>query len=207
MGRFRASRDVPLPYPVPASSDENLADQTAKQPNGTPVLDSSAPLSAQQSSQLRPVASHASGTDLEAAASPAGETRQRRKTVTIESPVVRAFSRVGTALHSAHAQDFERRRRPELGQGLGKDIDEDGDDDDEDEDDDRSTDSEVDISGAALVNKRRRDGGLYDEEADSDSVESPLSGLQRRDPAGSVHDREEEDVSDHHIASGDGRKD
>jgi hypothetical protein len=45
--------------------------------------------------------------------------------------VMKAFSRVGTLLHKAHTEDFERRRRPEAGKHVGSD-DEDDDDDEHD---------------------------------------------------------------------------
>jgi len=45
--------------------------------------------------------------------------------------MVRGLSRVGTMLHAAHAQDFERKRRPEVG---AKDAADDDTDEEEEED-------------------------------------------------------------------------
>lgn len=51
------------------------------------------------------------------------------------SPMIRAITRVGTLLHAAHAQDFERRRKPELGKTAeGEDMEDEDDDSDEDND-------------------------------------------------------------------------
>ncbi|KAF1346085.1 hypothetical protein BDV97DRAFT_372078 [Delphinella strobiligena] len=135
-------------------------------------------------------ASHASGADIEQAGSPAGSARQRKKTVPAESPVVRAFSRVGTMLHSAHAQDFERRRRPELGSRAADNIGEaDDDDDDDDDDGDGSSDSDTEAVGAVLANRRRHRqeqgiDGPYDE------------GLERNQTVG------EEDEGDDEVSDG-----
>lgn len=53
---------------------------------------------------------------------------------------MRAFSRVGTILHAAHAQDFERRRRPELGRDESGVMDEDDEDDHDDTSDEEAED-------------------------------------------------------------------
>ena len=45
---------------------------------------------------------------------------------------------MGTALRTAHYQDFEKKKKPELGDTVAKDDDS---DDDEDADDDRETES------------------------------------------------------------------
>lgn len=129
-------------------------------PNGAPDEESQTAPAPTTPGRLEPVASHTSGVDAQGRTSGA---RQRRKTTTTESPVVRAFSRVGTILHSAHAQDFERRRRPELGQAIGKDIGE----EDDDEDEDATTDSEAEEVGAAVEERRRQKDGL-------DGVQDPI---------------------------------
>lgn len=120
---FRASRDVPLPYDIPAPAtaldgapeDVQLQDQ---QQAGTPFM---APVDVEHGtpsmSSMRP--------------------RHRRPSVGI--------SRVGTIVASAHAQDFERRRLPTYlsSASVGQDMAH-GDDDSTDEDDeaDLSTDED-----------------------------------------------------------------
>lgn len=164
VGRFRASRDIPLPYEIPSSSEDSIANkpESAETNGRTSATMDEEPQARQHEQGLThpdPTASHASGADIEQAGSPAGESRQRKKTVSAESPMVRAFSRVGTILHSAHAQDFERRRRPELGSKAADNIGE-ADDDDDDNDGDGSSDSDTDAVGAVLANRRRHQQGI-----------------------------------------------
>lgn len=177
VGRFRASRDVPLPYEVSGSVDQDRlhADLSIREHEGLMTshdIESQAPVPHEESMNLAPTRSHTSGANIEPATG-SGETRQRRKTGTSESPVVRAFSRMGTLLHSAHAQDFERRRRPELGQAIGKDIRED--DVDDDDDDEVSTDSEAEAVGAAL--KRQQLQGPDTEAANDGNDNNDGEGL------------------------------
>ena len=107
VGRFRASRDVPLPYdmamPSPSAVEESR-DQFADQ------------MGSAEAGRLRPTESHvASGAqvtpDVSQAAS--GSLRRRQGSATaIPSPMQRGIARVGTIMTEAHAQDFERKRRP-----------------------------------------------------------------------------------------------
>lgn len=133
VGRFRASRDVPLPYEtqqttsVPAGLQDHLPQRernsgdrerhisdTSRTTTHTDVEAQNAdttPLSQGQS--------QTSGADLgrqaTAASSVASTLRWRRRTPE-PSPLIVGLQRVGTALHLAHAQDFERKRKPELGE-------------------------------------------------------------------------------------------
>ncbi|KAL4925165.1 EXS family-domain-containing protein [Aspergillus undulatus] len=85
---FRASRDVPLPYAVP-SADGQVEVQ--------PPEPTQAPHEAQPS----------------LAVSPGGDLEQATPSTPRASLRPRALSRVGTMVASAHAQDFQRKRRPE----------------------------------------------------------------------------------------------
>ena len=107
VGRFRASRDVPLPYDIPMPSPsavEESRDYFASHMDGT------------GSGQLHPTVSHmASGAqvapDLTQPAS--GSLRRRQgSTEAMPSPMQRGIARVATIMTEAHAQDFERKRRP-----------------------------------------------------------------------------------------------
>ena len=102
VGRFRASRDVPLPYeitpPTPPSPEETSV-------HG-PVEGQTAPSPAWYSpSQV------ATTSNLEAQPS-AGSSLRRRGAVPHNTPIQRGIARVGTMMGEAHAQDFERKRRP-----------------------------------------------------------------------------------------------
>jgi xenotropic and polytropic retrovirus receptor 1 len=89
VGRFRASRDVPLPYSLETSPRESE--------------DSRRPTEGQS----------ATGADVEQAESGAsGSLRLRRtRTPAATTPVTRGLRRMGTIINEAHAQDFERRNR------------------------------------------------------------------------------------------------
>jgi hypothetical protein len=94
VARFKASRDVPLPYSIHTSSDEDDRPESATEENHvhiTPTL-----------SRNR---SH-TGTALEAQTMDGGSLRRR------PTPV-RTFTKV---LADAHTQDFEKRRKPGKGE-------------------------------------------------------------------------------------------
>ena len=126
--RFRASRDIPLPYsipPSPSQSDESR--DTAQHRHHTPIQAST-------------------GVDVEAAPSPSAPSplRQRRSRTSPLSPP-RGLQRVGTIIHAAHAQDFERKKRPRFVDGQNSDGDDRHDDDDSTDDDegDAAADGEM----------------------------------------------------------------
>lgn len=108
VGRFRASRDVPLPYDLPSPVEERLQDvpeedhehvrpTQTRSNTGTPYT--------------------ATGADLESVLSqPASGSLRRRQTVDSGTPIQRGIARVGTIMNEAHVQDFERKRRPGLGE-------------------------------------------------------------------------------------------
>jgi len=79
VGRFRASRDVPLPFEVVPDEETSV--------------------------EPEPLVRIATGSDR---SRPSPSMRLRKAAE--HSPLVRGLSRVGSVLHLAHAQDFERRR-------------------------------------------------------------------------------------------------
>ncbi|KAL8688103.1 MAG: hypothetical protein Q9218_005904 [Villophora microphyllina] len=107
VGRFRASRDVPLPYEIPSPTPsiiEESRDQFTAHQDGASL------------GQLDPTPSHMTsgaqvGPDLTQPAS--GSLRRRQNTPTMAgTPIQRGIARVGTMMNQAHAQDFERKRKP-----------------------------------------------------------------------------------------------
>jgi len=135
VGRFRASRDIPLPYetapstPIPAGLQDHVPQRERRSDShGRPLSTRSRPtasadIEAQPSdtTPLSATASRASGADISrqatAGSSVGSSLRWRREPR--PSPLFLGLQRVGTALHVAHAQDFERKRRPELGEAEG----------------------------------------------------------------------------------------
>ncbi|KAJ9622551.1 Xenotropic and polytropic retrovirus receptor 1 [Knufia peltigerae] len=138
VGKFRASRDIPLPYEItesPEVTGKLVSPEDARRAPGTPAT-------------IGQADGHvATGADLERQSTRDSSLRLRKsKTPSGGAPLtpgMQALRRVGTVIASAHAQDFQKRRRPETeSQGLvddeasyaegGADSDE---EDEEDEDD------------------------------------------------------------------------
>ena len=115
VGRFRASRDVPLPYAI-ASSETASIDEYQ-----TPDIHGQAQPSPRPHHGLGPrpdISRAATGASLENAPDTpvSGSLRRRPIAHTGATPVQRGMARVGTIMTQAHAQDFERKRRPGLEQ-------------------------------------------------------------------------------------------
>jgi hypothetical protein len=150
----RASRDIPLPYPINAESQENLLRKADEDNILDPQHGGVAPgsldghtspdrASRANRTPLRPAttaeehlsrhASRTTGTDLErglAAANKTPSLRHRPRDTNTDSPITRALRRAGSTILSAHAQDYERKRKPgdldEASEGEGS-SDSDGD--------------------------------------------------------------------------------
>lgn len=144
VGRFRASRDIPLPYetvqptPIPAGLQDHIPQRERRsgEPRERPFSDASrtttqTDIEAQvaDTTPLSQPQSKTSGTDISRQAT-AGSSRPptlrwRSRKSPEPSPLILGLQRVGTALHVAHAQDFERKRKPELGEAEDSDEGED----------------------------------------------------------------------------------
>ena len=102
VGRFRASRDVPLPYdimtPSPSTPEEHEP-QTHPSPDRhrhPPPFQASPSIGSSSNLEAQP---------------PSGSLRRRQ---TNNTPIQRGMARVGTVIAQAHAQDFEKKRRPDV---------------------------------------------------------------------------------------------
>ncbi|KIW29369.1 uncharacterized protein PV07_05187 [Cladophialophora immunda] len=111
VGKFRASRDIPLPYDIPDSRMVSPV-QKRQTPTTPPPTE--------------PEEHVATGVDLESLPSLDASLRQRRPPATPRTPAMRALQRVGTIIGTAHAQDFERRRKPPEDENVGPDDEGDG---------------------------------------------------------------------------------
>jgi xenotropic and polytropic retrovirus receptor 1 len=137
VGRFRASRDVPLPYSL--ESSRRASEESAHQVEGQSTT----------------------GADLEQNSSNiSGSLRLRRSRVqAATTPVSRGLHRVGTMINQAHAQDFERKNRAGI---VGKDSadgpahrnDDSSDDDDDDDDDENDNPRDEDIEVEDVLEAR-----------------------------------------------------
>jgi len=135
VGRFRASRDAPLPYEVESLSTPTLTSESGHEATPQDQQEQHVifhtPAEPTHGALSSPIPAQTSGADIERVSShpiTAAESLRRRRTQTPTSPWNRALTRVGTLLHTAHAQDFERKRRPE-------DVVDDDDDEEEGESD------------------------------------------------------------------------
>ncbi|KAH0840478.1 putative signal transduction protein Syg1 [Fonsecaea pedrosoi] len=98
VGKFRASRDIPLPYDIP---DSRMVSPTQRRQTPTTPR------------PTEPEEHIATGVDLESVPSLDASLRQRRSPGMPRTPAMRALQRMGTIIGTAHAQDFERRRKPD----------------------------------------------------------------------------------------------
>jgi xenotropic and polytropic retrovirus receptor 1 len=130
VGRFRASRDVPLPYSLETS--RRASEESSHRVEG-------------QSTTAVDLEQNASNTS--------GSLRLRRtRAQAATTPVSRGLHRVGTMINQAHAQDFERKNRAGI---VGKDSEDrpanrtddssDEDDDDDDDQNDNPRDEDVEV--------------------------------------------------------------
>ena len=129
VGRFRASRDVPLPYEI-ASPTPSTPEEEEPQSHPSPEQHRRpAPFQASPSS---------AGTSSNLEAQPQSGSLRRRQNLS-NTPIQRGIARVGTIMTQAHAQDFERKRRPDVPEsaspyhGARTDAVESSDDEDEEE--------------------------------------------------------------------------
>jgi hypothetical protein len=182
VGRFRASRDVPLPYEI---EDEENRDMLLKTPED---LVHAAGID-QASQDLHPSirraqtsqrilhdcdsrdGTRASATDVEHGhlASGAASIRRRRPSLT-NSPIARAFRQAGNTMRSAHAQDYERRRKPE-NESVATDAAKDDDDDDISSDSDDDTGRQQPRGARHHVERERRNSSDEDGSRDMEEAE------------------------------------
>lgn len=105
VGRFRASRDVPLPYDIMTPTSSTPGEEEEPQSHPSPEQRRRpGPFQAPPSS---------AGTSSNLEAQPQTGSLRRRQTPT-NTPIQRGIARVGTIMTQAHAQDFERKRRPDV---------------------------------------------------------------------------------------------
>jgi len=165
VGRFRASRDVPLPYEVPSASTSTLDAPTITTTTHQPPdnhRQQQTPAGQGRPSEHASRSHASSGADLERAAisNTASSTLRQRRTPQETTPVPRGIARMGTIMAQAHAQDFERKRRPDgVRDGIvGKDGDGDGDgvasSDEEEDEEDRETEQDV-LDAQGLLERHR----------------------------------------------------
>ena len=164
VGRFRASRDVPLPYEIPTEDQqENEVGDDLRSSHPEQEV----PLDSEDHEFQYPLRPHTrSGDDLEqattsgSAASPS--TLRRRRTLPplpADSPLQRGIARVGTIISAAHAQDFERKRRPGLSTDSSKQPvlqHESVGSSDDDELEAEDPENEQDVRDASAILERRR---------------------------------------------------
>lgn len=165
VGRFRASRDVPLPYEIPPSPAAGpRASRRGERVDEEQPIDRRTPA---------PSSASTSGAQLQLERT-RSSARQRRPIQDDfrPSPLQRAITSVGDMLRDAHAEDFERKRKPELGRDpRNTDVGEDDDTDDESDDNDEHGTGE---SGEDDEN-RDSDGNL---DADDEEDVSALARIR-----------------------------
>jgi hypothetical protein len=157
VGRFRASRDVPLPYELPKSPTTETP--TPEDERGQRI-DEEQPAVKRKSKTMPPNGS-AQGTSA-TGAEPAKSRSSARKRNGFPNeefhpnPLQRAFTHVGDIFRDAHAQDFERKKKPELGHDPRDDKLEDGEESSDDSDNEEGS-GEVSGPGSREVESAKSD--------------------------------------------------
>lgn len=170
VGRFRASRDVPLPYELPPSPEAEApaADQRGNRVDEEQPARRHKPATAPLNGL--PPATSTTGADLDRSRSSA---RQRRRFPQVEddfrpSPLQRAFTHVGDIFRDAHAQDFERKKKPELGRDPRDDKMDDGDSTDESDNEEGQGDNSGTVSrGDEADGSEKSDDDILDDAEES----------------------------------------
>ena len=181
VSRFRASRDVPLPYELGPTPTEPATPTDATDARGDRV-DEEQPQRKRKTTTVDP-ASSTTGADLSRAS-----TKQRRGFPQPEdedaagfrpSPLQRAFTHVGDIFRDAHAQDFERKKRPE----LGRDPRDDKLDDAESETDESEGEGEEsgETPGTGTGGEVASPGSASEDDEVSDAVEESALSRIRED--------------------------
>jgi hypothetical protein len=165
VGRFRASRDVPLPYEIPSSPA--LRHRDGQIQRGERVDEEQPPARP----TTAPSTASASGAQLELERTRSSLHQRRGLQDDFRpSPLQRALTSVGDMLRDAHAEDFERKRKPELGRDpRNTKVEEDDDTDDE------SDDNEEPENVESGNEERDSDGEI---EVVDDEEESALSRIR-----------------------------
>ena len=164
VGRFRASRDVPLPYDIaPPPELTSLKELKDEGPYISATANGKHP---RRNSPTRGDASQAaSGANVEAAlGTPSSESLRRRPVPpTGSTPIQRGIARVGTIMTEAHAQDFERKRRPGTARVSSRyeeqptDSGESTDNEEEEEEMEANLVDREDVNNAQGILRRQRD--------------------------------------------------
>ena len=186
VGRFRASRDVPLPYELEPPSP-TLSQEQGPSPGEDPALLER--VSPQTSSgAVRP--SPAAGTTglssgrLEAQKSAGSSLRRRAPPNT---PIFHGIARVGTFITEAHAQDFERKRRPDPVEASphhgGRTVGVESSDEEEEEEEEEDEDEEEAV--LEQTRETRATGGedmntMMNEQSDEEDIEGVRNIVRRR---------------------------
>jgi hypothetical protein len=177
VGRFRASRDVPLPYEVPSPEIKARENEERERSQPRQVADhepqgqdhSQAQTSGSGSPRARrtstaPSSGHLTSYAATIAPTADVENQLRRWPSPLHgaatgggipeepSPFARGLSRVGSIMRDAHAQDFERKKRPELGRSSSGQFQVDGHDDSSDDDDDDEGEEEEEEEEEGEIN-------------------------------------------------------
>lgn len=176
VGRFRASRDVPLPYHIPSSPATAAAGHRDEQFQRGERVDEEQPAQTRTSA---PSTASTTGAQLRLERTRSSMRQRHGLDDNFRpSPLQRAITQVGEMFRDAHAEDFERKRKPELGRDPRETKLEADEDTDDDESDDNDRDGESD---------KEND---HDDEED----EAPDSDEEVEDDEGGVLSRIREDL-------------
>lgn len=162
--KFRASRDIPLPYSIPQSPSKTSSEEqgTVRRRKST-RSDQTDEESDNHKNQVTSGHTTSANYDVERQQSKVSGNSGKDREPT--SAGLRALRRVGTVIAAAHAQDFQKKRRPDVvGDGPSDDnlINDEGDSSDDDNDDFHPHDD----SDSGKENNQHNRGDIPEQEHD-----------------------------------------
>lgn len=194
--KFRASRDIPLPYQLPKKGAETEAPEQDRET-----------VRRRKQTDTKKTPDRTQGTatgtdyDLERQTTTSSSSTTRNRLT--HTPALRALQRVGTVIAAAHSQDFTKKKRPEVvGDSPGDETMMKGDGHgSSDEDDDDPT---HEIEGSVIGEEQDENGEEEEEEErtkkgaenDSNGGEGSSSDSQEHERPGDLEVRDEEDIDE-----------
>jgi len=174
--KFRASRDIPLPYQLPENAE-----------TGAPEQESETVRRRKQAGPKRTrdeTVGTATGTDHDLERQSTTDSGSTTRRHTSNTPAIRALQRVGTVIAAAHSQDFTKKKRPEVvGDSPGDEAMLKGDDSSDEDDDD---DPRQEIEGSVVDEEEDR----HEEEGHGEEgVKDDANGGEGSSSDGQAHER------------------
>ncbi|KAK5951119.1 Xenotropic and polytropic retrovirus receptor 1 [Knufia fluminis] len=190
VAKFRASRDIPLPYKLPQSPKKVPQDQESEQ-----IRRRRQSVSGESRRTQEETFGTTTGTDHDLERQTTTDSGSTTRRTITRTPALRALQRVGTVIAAAHSQDFTKKRRPEVvgdsphDETMLKDDHQDSSDDDDD-------DGRTEIEPSVVDEDERREEAHEVEGQRDDGGEGSSSDSQAQERAGVLEVQDSEDIDE-----------